>query len=145
MTRLALMLAIMAAGISIDGPWSGVTWQSAWRLLAIGLPLTLIVMAGFGVALLQLPLSVAILVAAILTPTDPVLAGQVEVGPPGSGEEREIRFALTTEAGVNDGLAAPFVTLGLLLVTAAPHNRHCSIGSDSTCFGRLWAGPSSAS
>ncbi len=117
LTRVALVLAIMAAGLSIDRPLSRHTWSSAAWLLAIGLPLTLVLTAALGVFVLQLPVGLAVLMAAVLTPTDPVLAGPVEVGPPGSGPEREVRFALTAEAGVNDGLAFPFVVLGLMLVS----------------------------
>ncbi|HEU0095482.1 MAG TPA: cation:proton antiporter, partial [Rhizomicrobium sp.] len=39
----------------------------------------------------------------------------VQTGPPGSGEKGEVRFALTSEAGLNDGLAFPFVMLALAL------------------------------
>jgi len=48
----------------------------------------------------------------VLAPTDPVLAGDVGVGPPGDEDERDPNFALTAEAGLNDGLAFPFVFLG---------------------------------
>jgi NhaP-type Na+/H+ or K+/H+ antiporter len=58
----------------------------------------------------------AVLLAAILAPTDPVLAASVQVGLPGSGEEGETRFALTSEAGMNDGLALPFLALGAAMI-----------------------------
>jgi NhaP-type Na+/H+ or K+/H+ antiporter len=58
-------------------------------------------------------LASALLIGAILTPTDPVLASELHVGPPGTGEEGEVRHALTSEAGLNDGLAAPFVLLAI--------------------------------
>jgi len=43
-------------------------------------------------------------VAGSLAPTDPVLAADVQVGPPKTGDEDEVRFGLTSEAGLNDGL-----------------------------------------
>ena len=49
---------------------------------------------------------------------DPVLAGEVQVGPPLEGGEHPVRFALTTEAGLNDGLAFPFVHLAVMVATA---------------------------
>ena len=55
----------------------------------------------------------AILLGAVLAPTDPVLAGDLQIGPPLEGKEHPVRFALTTEAGLNDGLAFPFVYLAL--------------------------------
>ena len=60
----------------------------------------------------------ALLLAAALAPTDPVLASDVQVGPPKSGEEDDTRFALTSEAGLNDGLAFPFVMCAIALVEA---------------------------
>jgi NhaP-type Na+/H+ or K+/H+ antiporter len=63
-----------------------------------------------------LSLAAALLLAAALAPTDPVLASDVQVGPPGDREEDEVRFTLTSEAGLNDGLAFPFVLLAIAFV-----------------------------
>ena len=60
----------------------------------------------------------SLLLGAILSPTDPVLAADVQVGAPLEGGEHPVRFALTTEAGLNDGLAFPFVYLGIAIATA---------------------------
>jgi sodium/hydrogen antiporter len=68
-----------------------------------------------GQALLGLGLATALLLAASLAPTDPVLASDIQVGPPGGGEEDEVRFTLTSEAGLNDGLAFPFVLLAVAI------------------------------
>ena len=57
----------------------------------------------------------AIVLAAALAPTDPVLAGDIGVGPPGEEEEHEPHFGISAEAGFNDGLAFPFVLLGLVI------------------------------
>jgi NhaP-type Na+/H+ or K+/H+ antiporter len=62
-----------------------------------------------------LSLGAAVILGAVLAPTDPVLASAVQVGPPGDPDESEPRFALTSEAGLNDGLAFPFVMLGLFI------------------------------
>ena len=106
----------MGAGLKIDRMFSWSSWAGAWRLLLGVLPLTILACAACGVWLLGLPLGEAVLLGAILSPTDPVLAGGVEMGPPGEGEEGEARFALTAEAGANDGLAFPFVLLGIGLM-----------------------------
>ncbi|RYG56486.1 MAG: sodium:proton antiporter, partial [Alphaproteobacteria bacterium] len=66
-----------------------------------------------------LPWIIALLLGAALAPTDPVLAADVQVGPPKSGQEDEVRFGLTSEAGFNDGLAFPFVNLAIALALAA--------------------------
>ena len=60
------------------------------------------------------------LLAASLPPTDPVLASDVQVGPPRQGLEDEVRFTLTAEAGLNDGLAFPFVNLAIALAVMSP-------------------------
>ena len=79
-------------------------------------PITIGLVALSAHFLINLPPGGAILLAAMLSPTDPVLAAGVQVGPPGAGEEGEVKFALTSEAGLNDGLAFPFVSLGLLMI-----------------------------
>jgi NhaP-type Na+/H+ or K+/H+ antiporter len=62
-----------------------------------------------------LSIGAAVLLGAALAPTDPVLAGDIGVGPPGEEEEREPNFSVTAEAGFNDGLAFPFLLLGFFL------------------------------
>ena len=69
--------------------------------------------------LLPVGLGAAVLLGATLSPTDPVLAGDVQVGDPGEGRDDNVRFGLTGEAGLNDGLAFPFVHLALALLPAA--------------------------
>ena len=69
------------------------------------MPLTIAALAVLGYTLLGLSAAAAVLLAASLAPTDPVLASDVQVGPPRQGMEDEVRFTLTSEAGLNDGLA----------------------------------------
>ena len=83
------------------------------------MPLTIAAIALFGVGVMGLPLAAAIVLGAALAPTDPVLAGDVGVGPPGEEDEREPHFAVTAEAGLNDGLAFPSSSLGLFLALEA--------------------------
>lgn len=114
--EVVLIVAVMGAGLSIDRRLSWRGWTSAWRLLLLVMPLSIAALAALGWGLLGLAPGVAVLLGAILAPTDPVLASSVQVGPPGIGEEDETRFALTSEAGLNDGLALPFLALGTLMV-----------------------------
>jgi NhaP-type Na+/H+ or K+/H+ antiporter len=79
------------------------------------MPLTIAAVALLAGVALGLSAGAAVLLGAALAPTDPVLAGDIGVGPPGEEDEHEPNFALTSEAGLNDGLAAPFVIAGLLL------------------------------
>ncbi|NBB13816.1 sodium:proton antiporter [Caulobacter sp. SLTY] len=118
LTELVVIIALMGAGLKIDRVVGWRRWGITWRLLAVTMPLSIAAIAILGVWA-GLPLAAAILLAASLAPTDPVLAADVQVGPPREGQEDEVRFGLTSEAGLNDGLAFPFVNLGIALSLAA--------------------------
>jgi len=113
--ELAVIVALFSAGVRLDRPLGWRQWSSATRLIAIVMPLTIAGVAMFGSLVMGLSLGAAIVLGAALAPTDPVLASEVQVGPPGQEEERETHFALTSEAGLNDGLAFPFLLLGLFV------------------------------
>lgn len=106
-----VIIALMGAGLKIDRIFQVPRWQVTWRLLIITMPLCIGAIVVLG-AWAGLPWLTALLLGAALAPTDPVLAADVQVGPPRTGEEDEVRFGLTPEAGLNDGLAFPFVHLG---------------------------------
>ena len=114
-TEIAVIVALFGTGLKLDRALSWGSWSSVVRLLAVTMPLTIGAIALFGVTAMGLSLGAAIVLGAALAPTDPVLAGDVGVGPPGEEEESEPNFALTAEAGLNDGLAFPFVLLGLFV------------------------------
>ncbi|MFE3998699.1 cation:proton antiporter [Nocardioides sp. YIM B13467] len=126
-TELVVIVALMGVGLAIDRPleirnprtWR--RWSPTWRLLAIGMPVTIAIIAALGWAIGLAP-AVAVLLGAALAPTDPVLASDVQVAGPQTGdhevdEHDELRFTLTSEAGLNDGLAFPFVYIAILLAT----------------------------
>ena len=114
-SELAIVIALFATGLKLDRPLTWESWSSVARLLAVAMPLTIAAVALFGSAVMGLSLGSALVLGAILAPTDPVLAGDVGVGPPGDEDEREPNFSLTGEAGLNDGLAFPFLFLGLFV------------------------------
>jgi NhaP-type Na+/H+ or K+/H+ antiporter len=115
LTEFVVIISLMGAGLKLDRPVSWRGWQTTWRLLAIAMPLTIAMIALLGWSVLGLAVPAALLLGAALAPTDPVLASDVQVGPPLSGETDEVRFALTSEAGLNDGAAFPFVHLAIAL------------------------------
>jgi sodium/hydrogen antiporter len=119
LTEFVLIIALMGAGLKLDRPLAWATSGLTWRLLGISMPLTIAALAVLAYALLGLGVAAAILLAAALAPTDPVLASDVQVGPPGEGMEDEVRFTLTSEAGLNDGLAFPFVNLAIAVAVAS--------------------------
>lgn len=115
LSETVMLIALMGAGLRIDRRFGLRNWGTSWRLLLIAMPITMV--AVFASARWGLGLSAAasLLLAGALAPTDPVLAGDVQTGPPGGGEDGETRFGLTSEAGFNDGLAFPFILLALAL------------------------------
>ena len=115
LTEFVVIIALMGAGLKLDRPVSWRGWETSWRLVGIAMPLTIAGITLLGWTVLGLGVASALLLGAALSPTDPVLASDIQVGPPHSDNEDEVRFALTSEAGLNDGAAFPFVHLAVAL------------------------------
>ena len=112
--EVAVIVSLFGAGVKLDRPFSLRGWRTAALLLIVAMPLTIAGMAVIGSWVVGMSLASAILLGAVLAPTDPVLADDVQVGGPMQDqEEDEARFSVTAEAGLNDGLAFPFVMLAL--------------------------------
>lgn len=116
--ELCVIIGLFGTGLRIDRVTGRGQWRSTLRLLLIAMPLTVAALALLGWYAAGMTLAGGLLLGAVLSPTDPVLAGDVQVGPPHEGGEHPVRYALTTEAGLNDGLAFPFVHLAILIATA---------------------------
>lgn len=113
-TELVVIISLFSAGIKLRLPFRDSHWSSCWRLATVSMVVTVGLITLFGIYILKLPLGLSILLGAILAPTDPVLASEVQVS---HTEDRDrLRFSLTGEAGLNDGTAFPFVMLGLGLM-----------------------------
>lgn len=115
LTELIVIIALMGTGIKIDRRFSFRKWRVPFRLVTITMLMSIGSMAVIGAWVLGLDAASAILLGAVLAPTDPVLASDVQVGPPNEGENDDVRFALTAEAGLNDGMAFPFTWLAIVL------------------------------
>ena len=113
-TELAVIVSLFTAGLKLRVPVLDRRWLIAVRLAVISMALTVALVATAIVAVLGLPWGAAIIVGAILAPTDPVLASDVQVEHP--FDQNRLRFALTGEASLNDGTAFPFLMLGLGLL-----------------------------
>jgi sodium/hydrogen antiporter len=118
-TEFVVIIALMGAGLKIDRVFGARSWRVTWRLILITMPLSILCITGLLGWLAGLSWTTALLLGAALAPTDPVLAADVQVGPPRTGEEDEVRFGLTSEAGLNDGAAFPFVHLAIALALSA--------------------------
>ncbi|WP_312407701.1 cation:proton antiporter [Rhizobium sp.] len=117
LTEFVLIVALMGAGLKIDRPLGLLRWAATWRLLGIAMPLSIAAISLLGWSVLGLGVAPALLLGAALAPTDPVLASDVQVGPPQTGEEDSIRFSLTSEAGLNDGMSFPFVMAAIAIAS----------------------------
>lgn len=115
LAEAAVVITLYATGLQLDRELRLASWRSVALLLGLVLPLTIGAVALLGMGLLGLSLGAALVLGACLAPTDPVLAGDVGVGPPGE-DEPEARFSLTAEAALNDGLAFPFLLAGLFVL-----------------------------
>ncbi len=113
--ELAVIIALFSTGLKLERALRWREWSTVTRLLVIGMPLFIGLAALFGTLVMGLSAGAAIVLAAALAPTDPVLAGDIGVGPPGDEDEHEPHFGISAEAGFNDGLAFPFVLLGLVV------------------------------
>ncbi|MER7740445.1 cation:proton antiporter [Streptomyces sp. NPDC096538] len=120
LAEICVVLSLMGAGLALNRPFGLSNWQGVWRQLGLTMPLTIAAVAALTWGLLDWPVAAALLLAAVLSPTDPVLASEVRVGEPTDAEhdEDEVRFTLTGEAGLNDGLAFPFVAGAIALAAA---------------------------
>ena len=119
-TELVVLISLSSVGLRIDTVIGWKRWNTTWRLLGIAMPICMVAGALLGHWLLSTSLAATCLIAALLAPTDPVLASDIQVAAPGKGKEDNVRLALTSEAGLNDGLAFPFVWLAIALDAAAP-------------------------
>ena len=118
-SELCVIVGLFGAGLRIDRLTHRKRWAPTLRLLVVAMPLTILAVAALGSVFAGMTLGGALLLGAVLAPTDPVLAGDVQVGRPSEGGEHPVRFTLTTEAGLNDGLAFPFVYLGMAVAAAS--------------------------
>ena len=110
----AVLVSLFAVGLKLTLPLSDRRWRAPLRLATASMLTTIALLAAIGVLLFDLQIGAAILLAAILAPTDPVLASDVQLADP--NDRDSVRFSLTGEGGLNDGTAFPFVMLGLGLL-----------------------------
>ncbi|HXD07176.1 MAG TPA: sodium:proton antiporter [Burkholderiaceae bacterium] len=113
----ALLISLFAVGMRLGVPLRDPRWRLPLRLAFVSMAAMVAMVAAIGMWLLELPLGAAILLGAILAPTDPVLASGIHVEA-GSSRPDRLGFGLAGEGGLNDGAAFPFVMLGLGLLGA---------------------------
>jgi NhaP-type Na+/H+ or K+/H+ antiporter len=119
LSELCVIITLMGTGIKINRKPTWQNWRIPLRLVSWTMLLCIAGLTALGWFWLEMPLASAVLLAAALAPTDPVLAADVQVGPPSEEVEDHTRFSLTAEAGLNDGMAFPFTWLAIVLAGLA--------------------------
>ncbi|MEL6580423.1 MAG: sodium:proton antiporter [Cyanobacteria bacterium J06621_12] len=111
LTEFVVIVSVFGCGLKINRPLKLWAWQSTIRLIGLLMPLSIFTLAAIAHYILGIGWGAAILLGAILAPTDPVLASEVQLAH--VEDKDELRFALTSEGGLNDSLAFPFVYFGI--------------------------------
>ena len=114
LTEAAVLISLFSAGVKMPVPISVARWRAPVLLAVVSMTVTVGLVAALAYYVFGLPLGAAILIGAIVAPTDPVLATDVQIRHADDRDRR--RYTMTCEAGINDGSAFPFVMLGLGLL-----------------------------
>jgi sodium/hydrogen antiporter len=114
LTEVAVLISLFTSGMKMELPFQDARWRIPVQLATLSMLMTVALITVIGVYGLGLSLGAAVLLGAILAPTDPVLASDVQLEH--SGDRDRLRLGLTGEGGLNDGTAFPFVMLGLGLL-----------------------------
>ncbi|MEH2025398.1 cation:proton antiporter [Nostoc sp.] len=110
-TELVVIISVFSCGLRIVRPLRLGVWDITVRLIVFLMPISIFALAAVGKLFLGMSWGEAILLGAILAPTDPVLASEVQLTD--INDQDELRFGLTSEGGLNDALAFPFVYFGI--------------------------------
>ena len=136
LTEVAVLFSLFVCGLKLRAPLKAKKWRIAFGLAG---PVMVLTIAGVSLLLhvgFELPWGVSVLIGSILAPTDPVLAALVSVND--ARDDDSVRFGLSGEAGLNDGIAFPFVILGLVLLL---HDDNPGWLGDWALYRLLWAVP----
>lgn len=119
-SEIVVIISLMGAGLKIGRHYDWKHWKTPLRLVALTMPLCMLAIFFLGNNFLLIGIPSSLLLAAVLAPTDPVLAAEVQLESPEeqTKEHNELAFSLTAEAGLNDGLAFPFTILAVMVVQA---------------------------
>lgn len=113
-TEFVVIIALTNAGLKIKEPFKWKTWRHSFRLLAIAMPITIVAASFLGWWIAGFAPATALLFGALISPTDPVLASELQTSQPSDADTSKIRLGLTSEAGLNDGLAFPFTYFAIM-------------------------------
>ncbi|BAU11893.1 transporter, CPA2 family [Leptolyngbya sp. NIES-3755] len=109
--EIVVLISLFSCGLKMSRPLQYGAWRSTIRLIGLLMPITIFAVAAIAHYIVRLDWGLSILLGAILAPTDPVLASEVQLEDP--HDRDELRFGITSEGGLNDALAFPFVYFGI--------------------------------
>jgi NhaP-type Na+/H+ or K+/H+ antiporter len=112
LTELVVIISVFGCGLKMNRPFKLWAWQTTARLIGFLMPISIFALAAICHWVMGFDWGAAVLLGAILAPTDPVLASEVQLAH--VEDQDELRFGLTSEGGLNDALAFPFVYLGFI-------------------------------
>lgn len=116
-TEIIVIISLMVAGLKVGTRYDWKHWRVPFRLVGITMTLSMVAVFVITHYMLKLNGAVSLLLASVLAPTDPVLASELQLEHHQKNQKEKdtgLRFALTGEAGINDGLAFPFVYVAIL-------------------------------
>lgn len=114
LTEIAVIISLFVGGLKLRLPLKNKAWKAAYRLAFPVMFFSIVCIAVFAYFVFGFGWASAILLGALLAPTDPVLAAAVSVE--SANDKDRMRYGLSGEAGFNDGMAFPFVVFGLLML-----------------------------
>lgn len=116
-SEIIVIVSVMGAGLKIGNIYSLKAWKIPLLLILVTMPIGMIAVYFLGQYFLLLSVPSSLLLAAILAPTDPVLASETQLDDPTRENEDDdiVRFSLTSEAGLNDGAAFPFTYFAVMV------------------------------
>lgn len=111
LTEFVVIVSVFGCGLRMNRPLKLWAWKTTARVIGFLMPISIFAIAVVCHWLVGFDWSAAVLLGAILAPTDPVLASEVQLAD--VEDKDELRFGLTSEGGLNDALAFPFVYFGI--------------------------------
>ncbi len=110
-TEMVVIISVFGCGLKMNRKFKLEDWNTTARLIGLVMPISIVALSVVAHWVLGMSWGTAILLGAILAPTDPVLASEVQLYD--TKDRNELRFGLTSEGGLNDALAFPFVYFGI--------------------------------
>jgi sodium/hydrogen antiporter len=119
-SRVIVGIQVFAVGVELPKYYASRHWKSVAMLLGPVMSFGWLICAAFITLLFQTDFPTALVVAACLTPTDPVLAASILSNSQFSDRvPKRLKDMLSAESGCNDGISFPFLYVGLSILTNA--------------------------